>query len=164
MHDHRNIEGWRELASGALHAEESTGKRILLVWDFATAPYTIGELLYLQVRGLILKWLHQAERVDVAFICNPQSPARKDQGLSAYNYHPHFASLVSVPLVSPNLGNFLLFDSHSEFEKYVICSVHSYVEIWPTAEDYRSRKPAYTDSLTIIESFFVEHGWVPHLS
>jgi hypothetical protein len=164
VHVHRNIEGWKKFASGTLEVDKSTGKRILLVWDFATVPYTIGELLYLQIRGLMLKWLHQAEHVDLAFICNPESPARKDQGLTPYNYHPHFASLVPVPLVSPTLGNFLLFDSHSEFERYLRRSAESYAEIWPTAEDYRSRKPAYTDSLTIIESFFAEHGWVPHLS
>jgi hypothetical protein len=164
MNPDHNIQNWRRFLSGRSSSHEPVGKRVLLVWDFQVVPYSLGELLYLHMRAAILQWLHKAEKVDIAFVCDPAAPARKDQRLTSRSYQSNLMALLPVALMNPALGNFYLFDSNSQLEAHLSKNLMVYSEIWPSAEAYSSRQPAYTDNFAFIEAFFQQHGWTPQLA
>lgn len=53
-------------------------KRIFLIWDFQTSPYSIGDLMTLHVMAQILRLTKKINKVDICFVYNPKNPARDD--------------------------------------------------------------------------------------
>lgn len=68
---------------------------------------------------LISRLEHNVDRVDIVWLCDPDNPARGDQGISAQNYHYHLSALLPLAHVNPHLGSFMLMDSPEALESYV---------------------------------------------
>jgi hypothetical protein len=138
-------------------------ERILAIWDFQTVPYSIGELLVLQETTLVLRWLYKADKIDIAFVCNPNKPARYDMGLNSYNYHYHLSALIPVLQVNPSLGSFFMFDSYKQLERFVVDNVDQY-HVWPSGKAYLARAWAYRHNFDFIQKFYRKNKFIPHLS
>jgi hypothetical protein len=139
-------------------------KRILAIWDFQDVCYSIGELLYLQEITLVLQWIHQVNKTDIAFVCDPNPGPNCRHDMNSYILHHSLISLFPVAQMNPNLGSFYLFDSYAQLEKHIGDNAELYCCIWPSYTEYVNQERAYAHIFNFIQQFYIEHHFIPHLS
>lgn len=127
-------------------------------------PFTVGDFLYAQEVGLILRDVHGADKVDVALLCDARQPARADGGLTAENFHHYFARWLPVAFVNPHLGSVLVFDSPDALAAYVADNVDRYYVFPPYVDAHGRKLTHYTQYFDYVLAFHAERGYVPHLS
>lgn len=137
---------------------------ILVICDFRTIPFTVGELLWFQAYAMMLRIEHKADKIDLVWLCDPERPARWDEGVTPANYHYHLSRLLPLAYVNPYLGSFLLMDSSEAVEMYVKDNLHRYSHIAPSFKDYAVRRLTYLDWYAQLLDFHRRHGYVPQLS
>ena len=146
-----------------LRSNGRSDRRVLAIHDFRTTPYTVGELLYFQEVALTLRHEHQADKIDVIWLCDPDNPARADQGMSPVNFHHYLSSLLPLAHVNPYLGSFMLMDSPKAVEDFVSQNLHRY-EVFPPGREFLSRKQTYRDYFNRVVRFHDRYGFIPFLS
>jgi hypothetical protein len=137
-------------------------KRLLLIWDLSVSPYAIGELLVLYEMSQILRFTHKIDKIDLAFVCDPKNPAGDYPGVTPENFYTKLPNLVSTIFINPHLGNFFIFDSNKNLEKFIIDNIRSYV-VWPDFKKYISKNYPDLDNFDFIQKFYIEHGFIPKL-
>jgi len=146
-----------------LRPHTESEKRILAICDFRVMPWTVGELLYFQEMTLMLRLEHNVDKVDTVWLCDPNNPARRDQGITAENYHYYLSVLLPLAYVNPHLGSFMLMDSPEALKSYVIDNLHRYY-VFPPAKEVLGLQRAYTGYFNRALNFYAHHGFIPHLS
>jgi len=139
-------------------------RRILAVWDFRDVPFTIGELLYHQEVSLILREVHQVERIDLALLFDRERPGRFDQGLDPGNAHYYFSKLLPAAFVNPHLGALLVFDSAQALDAYIADNRNRYHVFPPYVDRNRRKIKGYEHYFNYVQEFYRERGYVPLLS
>jgi len=139
-------------------------RRILAVWDFRDVPFTIGELLYHQEVSLILREVHQVERIDLALLLDRERPARFDQGLDPGNAHYYFSKLLPAAFVNPHLGALLVFDSAQALDAYIADNRNRYHVFPPYVDRNRRKIKGYEHYFNFVQEFYRERGYIPRLS
>jgi hypothetical protein len=138
--------------------------RILAVWDFGEVPFTVGELLYHQEVSLILREVHQVERIDLALLIDREHPGRFDQGLTAANADYYFSKLLPAAFVNPHLGALLVFDNAQALDAYIADNRNRYY-VFPPHVDQSGRKiKGYEHYFNYVQEFYRERGYIPYLS
>lgn len=139
-------------------------KRILAIWDFRAVPYSIGDLIMLHGMTQIWRSIHQVDKVDICFVCDPRHPVREpgEQGVTPHNFHRHFPALVSTVYLNPHVGSFFLFDSHDQLEAFVSDNADRY-RIWPALGDYVTKYKTYKENIHYIQDFYQKNGFTPYL-
>ena len=147
-----------------LRSVSESEKRILAIWDFRMVPFTVGELLYCQEVTLILRELHQVDKIDLVLLCDAEHPARADGGMDVQNFHYYFSKLLPGAFVNSHLGALLVMDSQEMLANY-IADNHKRYYIFPPYVDAQGRSlTRYTQYFNYVQTFHAEHGYIPHLS
>ena len=139
-------------------------RRLLAICDLRTVPYSVGEILWFQAVTRMLCLQHDAERVDLLWLCDPEEPGREDQGVTAENVDHHLAGLLPLARVNPDLGTFLCMDAPEEVEAFVADHGHRYCHVEPTLRDLAGRRRVYERYRQRLMDFYQARGSVPGLS
>jgi len=117
-------------------------RRVLMIYDLTSQPYSIGDILIFQEAGLVLLEENGCAAVDFALVYNPTHPAVPDPVLSSItedNCLFHLGSILPVAQVNSRLGSLFLFNSHKHLERFVVDNKDRYL-VWPSAGTYFSRE------------------------
>ena len=139
-------------------------RRILAVLDFRVTPFTVGEILVFQETAAALCLEFDAEKVDIIWLCDPQEPARDDQGVTPENYYVHLSYLLPLAYVNSYLGNFMLMDSPACVHQYISDRGSEYAHIHPSLEDFLALKDVYSTRFEILRQFHQKRNFIPALS
>jgi hypothetical protein len=152
--------------SGLVTAGESGKRRLMMIYDFASQPFSIGDILVIQEASLVLRQVAGLDRVDLAFVYDPTSPVVPDLAFSQIdpeNFLWHLSTVLQAAQVNPHLGSLFLFDSHRRLEEFASGSLHVY-EIWPPLRQYASREYLYYRVFNeILFDYFQEEKTLPRL-
>ncbi|MEW6532161.1 MAG: hypothetical protein AB1473_15095 [Thermodesulfobacteriota bacterium] len=139
-------------------------RRILAVWDFREVPFTVGELLYHQEVSLILREVHQVEKIDLALLLDSAHPGRFDQGLTPGNAHYYFSKLLPAAFANPHLGSLLVFDSAQALDAYIADNRNRYHVFPPYVDEHGRKIKGYEHYFNYVQEFHRDRGYIPHLS
>lgn len=140
--------------------------RLLLIYDFSSQPFSVGDILIFQEASLVLRELHDLGTVDIALVYDPTRPVVSDpafEHVRPESFLFHLSSILPAAQVNPYLGTLLLFDSPSKLEKYVADNIDSYY-VWPSFADYASHKYLYYHCFNkLFVDCFTRKGVLPSL-
>lgn len=117
-------------------------RRVLMIYDLRSQPYSIGDIITFQEAGLVLLEKNGCAAVDFALVYDPAHPVAPDPVLSSIteeNCLFHLASILPVAQMNPRLGSLFLFNNHEHLERFVADNMDRYV-VWPSAGTYFSRE------------------------
>lgn len=150
---------WREGAQSA--------KRLLVVYDFASQPFSIGDILMYQEVSLALRREYQIDRVDFAVTYDPANPVVPDPAFAAIrpeNFLSHLTTVLQAAQVNPHLGSLFLFDSHKNIERFVTSHLDMY-RMWPPLPRYVNREYLYYHIFNdVLFAHFRKFGVLPSLA
>ena len=129
----------------ATSGEFSGKRRLLVIYDFATQPFSIGDILLIQEASLVLRHGAKLDRVDLAFVYDPASPVVPDPAFSqinSENFLWHLPTVLQAAQVNPHLGSLFLFDSRRRLEEFASGNLDRY-DVWPPLPQYASREYLY---------------------
>ena len=109
-------------------------KRLLVIYDLTTQPFSVGDLLTVQEASLVLNKKYGTEFIDIAIVCDQQDPKLNDSAfkkINSENYFYHLAAILPVAQVNPYLGSVLAFNSYLELQEHVLSNIDR-VHIWPS--------------------------------
>ena len=168
---------WRRLAGFARWALPSVGRllgpaspgerRLLMVYDTASQPFNIGDILIMQEGSLILREKHGIDVVDFALVYDPKRPAIPEPAFSSItegNAVYHLASVLPVAQVNQHLGSLFLFDSHRRLERFIADNADAY-RVWPSAWKYAGGEYLYYAFFNeLMYEHYRTHRSIPHLT
>jgi hypothetical protein len=141
-------------------------RRLLMIYDFSSQPFSIGDILVIQEASLVLRQVSGLDRVDLAFVYDPASPVVPDPAFSkidSENFLWHLSAVLQAAQVNPHLGSLFLFDSHRRLEEFVTGTFHTY-DVWPPLPQYASREYLYYRVFNeILFDYFQKEKTLPRL-
>lgn len=144
----------------AFEADISDSKRLLLIYDFESQPFSVGDILFLQAASLCVSEHTGLDRIDVALVFESSSPVICDPAFSHIkpeDFLYHLSSVLPAAQFNAKLGSLLMFDSHSRLEKFVSDNVSEY-RIWPSIVLYSSKQYLFYHCINDIFPNFCKHG------
>lgn len=142
-------------------------KRLLIVYDLSTQPFSIGDVLVVQEAALVLREQYEVQFVDFAFIFNFEKPAKQEPAFSSItenNVYYNLPPLLSAAQVNPYLGSLFVFNSHSQAYKYIVNNNDSY-HVWPSAYKMATRDYCYFMIFNkLLYSYFEKNNAIPVLT
>jgi hypothetical protein len=143
-------------------------KRVLVIYDTSSQPYSVGDLLNLLEASLVLCEKYNVNIVDIAFVYDPDNPDLSDPifvgKVNKDNVYFQLASLLPLVQINPLLGSVFVFNSQRQLQHYVVDNVDLYY-VWPSG-----RKIADGEYLTpkifneLLYPHFKVHRSIPLLS
>lgn len=141
-----------------------SSKRVLVIWNFFTDLYTVGDFIDFLEFTLVLREIYKIDKIDICFLCDPKEPARRDfveEGITKDNYFIYLEKMINLAYIHPYLGSFLIFDSGAYLEDYIADNYFKYKTIWPHAFKYASKTPEYPKIFSEVSLFYKMHGYIP---
>jgi hypothetical protein len=123
----------------------SSKRRLLVLYDFSSQPFSIGDILVIQEASLVLRQVAGLDRVDLALVYDPASPVVPHPAFSqidSENFLWHLPTVLQAAQVNPHLGSIFLFDSHRRLEEFASGNLDIY-DVWPPLLQYASREYLY---------------------
>lgn len=150
------------MATGA----SDLSRRLLVIYDFSSQPFSIGDILIFQEASQVLCAQHNLRRIDMGMVYNPERPVVPDPAfreVDPESFLFHLSSVLPAAQVNPNLGSLLLFDSHRRLEAYIADNAEFYL-VWPSLRQYASREYLiYHCFNELFYNHFERHGSLPNL-
>lgn len=147
-------------------SREDGEQALLLVYDFSSQPFSVGDILTLQEAALVCCAEKGLRTVDIALVYEPSRPVVGDPAFRHVlpeDFLFHLSSVLPAAQVNPLLRSLLLFGSHRELEKFVADNGERYV-VWPTLGLYASREYLFYHCMDeIFQNHFAAHGHLPKL-
>jgi hypothetical protein len=151
---------------GITPAASARPRRLLIIYDLASQPFSVGDILVFQEASLVLLARYDLQKVDMVIAYEPRQPVVPDPAfreIDAESFLFHLSSILPAAQVNPNLGSLLLFDSHRQLEAYVADNADSYV-VWPSLQHYASRDYLFYHAFNdLFRAHFDAHGSLPVL-
>lgn len=145
----------------------SNERRLLMIYDLSSQPFSIGDILVIQEASLVLREKWRLKEVDFALVYDPRSPTSGDPafaGITEENVTYHLASVFPAAQVNQHLGSLFVFNSHRQLQLFISNSAELY-RVWPTALDYVGRQYLYYSVINdLLYEYYQEHGRIPHLA
>jgi hypothetical protein len=142
-------------------------QRLLLIYDFASQPFSVGDILIFQEASLVLREMHGLGKIDFAAVYEPAKPVVADPAFSWIDpdsFLFHLSSFLPAAQVNPHLGSLFLFDSHRQLESYIADNISDY-HVWPTLPRYALREYLYYYCFNeLFYSYYQQHGALPSLA
>ena len=154
--------------SSLFQSPKSEKKRILIIYDLVSQPFSIGDVLLMQEASLILREQYRADWVDFAIVYNSDDPVPSDsafKSISAENFMFNLPVILSVAQVNRYLGSVMAFNSHTQLHDY-ICSQVEQAYIWPSGwknqitQEYLN----YTFFDELVYPYYQQYGAIPNLT
>jgi hypothetical protein len=133
---------WPMAGEGSALSNVSSPKTLLILYDFISQPFSVGDILTVQAASLVVSEEEQCELVDIAMVFDKNRPVIRSPAYSHIDdetFFFHLSAVLPAAQVNPKLGSLLLFDSHQKLEKYLADNMDRY-KIWPKISDYASRE------------------------
>ncbi|MCC7492298.1 MAG: hypothetical protein IT204_08140 [Fimbriimonadaceae bacterium] len=149
----------------ALPQASAEEQRLCAIWDFRVVPHTLGDLVALLARTQVLRAERGCQKVDLAFLFDPQRPSRTrnyDANVTAENYHYLLPHLTTVAYLTRHLGSFFVFDSAPALEAHLTANLARY-QLWPSAFEYFHQEDSFGHNHNAVQDFYDREGWVPYL-
>lgn len=147
-------------------AERARRKRLLLVYDLSSQPFSIGDILTFQEVGLVLRESEGLGEVDFALVFDPESPKFSHPGFSSIteeNVLYHLASVLPAAQVNQHLGSLFIFNSHHQLQHFIRSSAEQY-SVWPPALKIAGKEYFYyTIFNDLLYGYYKKHGKIPYL-
>ena len=150
--------------SGKFNIESNN---ILLVYDARSQPYSIGDLLLLQVASNILCLIYKCDCVDITFNYNKKNPSQCDKVFKGVvtgdNVLYNITRLIPILNFNKNLNQISIF-SRPDFLNNKI-NRENYKVIYPSPYSIASATyitPHIFDE--VIYPFFIKNGFIPKLA
>ena len=163
----RGVLRWTSKTGRIIAGREGSGKRrLLVVYDLSTQPFSVGDLLIYQEASLVLKERTGFQVIDFAVVYDPRQPVVRDPAfreIDSQSFLFHLSSVLPAAQVNAHLGSLFLFDSHRQLESFIASSSEQY-EVWPDLGLYSSGE--YLFYYCFNELFFDHyrtHGSLPSL-
>jgi hypothetical protein len=156
----------RALSSLVVAGGSSGRRRLLVIYDFSSQSFSIGDILVIQEASLVLRQLAGLDRVDLAFVYDPASPVVPHPAFSqidSENFLWHLSTILQAAQVNPYLGSLFLFDSHRRLEEFV-SGILPTCEVWPPFPQYVSREYLYYRVFNeVLFDYFQKQKTLPRL-
>ena len=141
-------------------------RRVLMIYDFASQPLSVGDLLIFQEASLIVRETQGLDVIDFALVYDPDNPVVSDQAFSHVtpdNFLFHLSSIFPAVQVNAHLGSLFVFDSHSFLESFIAANASRY-HVWPPPILYAGREYLFYHCFnSVFFDFFNERGFLPEL-
>src|SRR5467141_3762381 len=141
-------------------------RRLLMIYDFSSQPFSIGDILVVQEASLVLRQVAGLDRVDLALVYDPASPVVPDPAFSqvgSENFLWHLSTVLQAAQVNPHLGSLFLFDSHRRLEEFASGNLDIY-DVWPPLLQYASREYLYYRVFNeVLFDYFQKEKTLPRL-
>lgn len=140
---------------------------ILLVYDTTSQPYSVGDLLLLQVASNILCSIHRCNCVDIAFNYSIKNPSQCDKVFSGVvtgdNVLSYITRLIPILNFNKNLNEILIFSGLDNLYKHINMGDHKVIYPSPYAV---ASKAYITPNIfdEVIYPFFMKNGFIPELA
>ena len=142
-------------------------RRILIVYDTSSQPFSLGDILIAQEASLILCQRHGIQKVDFVVLFDPHSPASSDPVFKAINQENafyHLASILPIAQVNPNLGSLMVLNSAEQLSRLITDNRDVY-EVWPSAWTQGTRQYLSPQIFnTLLHEHYQQHGSIPQLT
>ncbi|MCE7505283.1 hypothetical protein LZG75_03435 [Polynucleobacter sp. IMCC30063] len=126
----------------------NTDKKLLILYDTSTQPFSIGDAIVVLAAGISLKIRFKLKKIDVVILYNPESPGSLDlsfKSLSSYNLKKYLSVIYSVFYSNRDVGSLYILDSYKKFEQLITDS-DIYV-VWPSGFKFLNGEYLYYESL-----------------
>ncbi len=161
------IFGWGATALPGIAIGEARGlRRLLIVYDLSSQPFSIGDILIFQEASLVLRAQRNLGKVDMAIVYDPKRPVVPDPAfreIDAESFLFHISSILPAAQVNPHLGSVLLLDSHRQLETYIADNADAYF-VWPSLGQYASGHYLFYYCFNeLFRDHFERYGCLPSL-
>lgn len=147
-------------------SREDGEQALLLVYDFSSQPFSVGDILTLQEAALVRCEENGLRTVDIALVYEPTRPVVSDPAFRHVlpsDFLFHLSSVLPAAQVNPFLRSLLLFGSHRELEKFVADNSERYV-VWPSLGLYASHEYLFYHCMDgVFQNYHGVHGGLPQL-
>ncbi|MEI6259984.1 MAG: hypothetical protein WCR46_08765 [Deltaproteobacteria bacterium] len=145
-------------------SNQSTGnKKLLAVYDLATQPLSIGDVLLFVAGATAIAYINQTPSIDYIFISDPsrqpQDPVFEDQQ-SNNNHLLNATKLCPIALLFAKIGSLLILNSFEDFEKYYQDNQSRSI-LWPSSQEIAARKYMYYDIWRMLAAYHRAHRDLP---
>lgn len=141
-------------------------KRLLIVYDFSSQPFSVGDILIFQEVALVIRDQNKLGKIDMAMVYDPKEPVVPDPAfreIDADSFLFHLSSVLPAAQVNPHLGSLLLFDSHRRLEAYIADNADTYL-VWPSLPQYAVKEYLIYKSFDeLFHDHFERYGSLPSL-
>ena len=141
-------------------------RRLLVIYDFSSQPFSIGDILIIQEAALVLRDNEGIDLVDFALVYDPQHPTASaaHKSITENNYIYHLSSVLPTAQVNQHLGSYFVFNSHQHLQRFIADNTDLYY-VWPSAWQFATREYLYYDVFNnIIYNYYQKNKTIPHLS
>ncbi|HEY0322893.1 MAG TPA: hypothetical protein VGC66_18200 [Pyrinomonadaceae bacterium] len=148
-------------------AERAKRRRLLMIYDLSSQPFSIGDILVFQEASLVLREREGLGEVDFALVYDPESPKFSHPGFSSIteeNVLYHLASVLPAAQVNRHLGSLFIFNSHHQLQHFIHSNAEQY-SVWPPALKLAAKEYFYyTVFNDLLYGYYKVYGRIPHLS
>jgi hypothetical protein len=153
---------------GLVAPRPGSRRRVLVVYDTTTQPFSVGDILYSQMAALVLCERYGVETTDFAILYDPQEPTGNNRTFAAAvtreNVTYHIASLLPMAQVNQRLGSFFVFNSKDQITRWMADSADEY-HVWPSGLQVGARSNLSSFVMNeLLVQHHRQHGRIPHLS
>ncbi len=142
-------------------------KRLLVIYDLSSQPFSIGDILVMHAGSLVLMKEYGLNTIDFALVYDPKNPAMRHPAFSYItekNYTYHLTSIYPVVQINPHLGSIFIFNSHKQLLRFVEKNRGGY-QVWPPISKLAQKKYLYYEILNdLIYGYYKKNKTIPHLS
>lgn len=162
----RAIVLWAGKSLGSASLRTQTQTRLLMIYDFGSQPFSIGDVLVFLAASEAIRHKQQLSKVDFAFVFEADSPVIDDPAFShinSENFRGRLADITTISSMLPAIGSTLIFDSHAALENFVESNQEGYF-VWPDIFKYASREYLYYYIFNeLLFDLYENSGYFPEL-
>ena len=158
---------WASVAAGILaERKDSSGRRLLIVYDLSAQPFSVGDVLIFQEASLVLRERFGLALIDFAVVFDPRQPVVNDpafRDIDSGSFLFHLSYILPAAQVNAHIGSLFLFDSHRQLESFIAESGERY-QTWPELGLYASREYLFYRCFNeLFHEHYRQHGSLPPL-
>lgn len=157
---------WTATAASILAERKGSSRRLLVIYDLVSQPFSVGDILILQEASLVLRERFGLDLIDFAVVFDPRQPVVDDpafRNIDPKSFLFHLSYILPAAQVNAHVGSLFLFDSHRQLESFVAESGERY-RTWPDLGLYASREYLFYRCFNeLFHEHYREHGALPAL-
>lgn len=160
-----NADACREQSIRAI----TDNKRLIAVWDFASRPYSLGDILNFCIEvSMQVKKLNK-QGADIYVVADPVIPAAGSQRgyIVRENYHQYLLDILDAFFFCPDQQSIHIVSNRAELDTLLITATQHQVLTYPRfdvyAEELNGRKSQHYSNFALINHFKDEFGYFPKL-